>query len=47
MNPSQDIFWWLLVLVGVAVAVFAVLLWLRLVRQGERDRAARDRRRDE
>jgi uncharacterized membrane protein YidH (DUF202 family) len=47
MTGSQDTFWWLIALVGVAVLVFAALLWLRLRRQAERERRAREVRRDE
>lgn len=38
MGQDEQVFWGLLALVGVFVAVFGLLLWLRLARQwrGER-----------
>jgi len=47
MPASHETFWWLLALVGLAVAVFAVLLWLRLNRRAERERRAERVRRDD
>lgn len=47
MPTSHETFWWLAALVGLAVVVFAVLLWLRLTRQAERERRAKEVRRDD
>jgi hypothetical protein len=44
MTASLDTFWWLLAVVAGAVAVFAVLLWLRLTRRADQERRAEDRR---
>lgn len=46
MPTSHETFWWLLVLVGLAVVVFAILLWLRLSREAERDRRTKAKRRE-
>lgn len=45
MTASHDTFWWLLVLIGLFVAVFAGLLWWRLTREADRERRTEERRR--
>ncbi|MGA0608136.1 hypothetical protein ACO2Q0_19265 [Phenylobacterium sp. VNQ135] len=47
MTGSHETFWWLLALVGLAVVVFAALLWLRLRRRAETERRAEEARRDD
>jgi sensor domain CHASE-containing protein len=46
MPGSHETFWWLLALVGLAVVVFAVLLWLRLSREAERERRKEEKRQE-
>ena len=46
MPGSHETFWWLLVLIGLAVVVFAVLLWLRLSSEADRERRTKEKRRD-
>lgn len=47
MPTSHETFWWLLVLIGLAVVVFAILLWLRLSREADRERRSKDKRRQD
>lgn len=47
MPGSNETFWWLLVLVGLAVVFFAILLWLRLTRQADQERRTKEKRRQD
>ncbi|MFZ5719963.1 MAG: hypothetical protein ACOY5Y_10935 [Pseudomonadota bacterium] len=41
MGADREVFWALLALVGAFVALFGVMLWLRLVRRAGEERRAR------
>lgn len=46
MGPDRDVFWALLALVGAFVAVFGVMLWLRLTRRWREEQRSGGKRTD-